>query len=85
MIRLVLNAAILVSILFFPWWFTVIVGIILVFLQKNFYEIIVWAIFYDVLYGISSINIWGFTFFFTVGVLFLFYGAGFLKSKTRFS
>ncbi len=85
MVRIILNVAVLVSILFFPWFVTVIIGIIAVFLQKNFYEIIAWAIFYDLLYGVSGIHIWGFAFFFTAGALFLFYGAEFFKSKTRFS
>ncbi|MBI2108651.1 MAG: hypothetical protein HYT93_00515 [Parcubacteria group bacterium] len=83
--RLGLNSILLVSILFLPWWATIIIGIALVLVQKNFYEIIAWAIFYDLLYNVSGIDIWGFTFFFTLGALILFYSAEFLKSKTRFS
>ena len=63
---------------------TVLIGIASVFAQKNFYEIIAWGIFYDLLYGTASISIFGFTYFFTAIALALLYGAEFLKSKTRF-
>ncbi len=36
------------------WWLTLAVGILFLFLFKNYYEIIIWGILFDVLYGGSS-------------------------------
>lgn len=84
MLRIVLNIALLFSILFFPWLATIFLSIVAVSAQRNFYEIVGWGIFYDLLYGIASISILGFNFFFTIGALILLYAAEFLKAKTRF-
>ncbi len=82
--RIMWNGALLLAILFFPWWVVVLVGIVAISMQKKFYEIIGWAIFYDALYGSSRITVEGFRFFFTVGSLALLFIVEFLKSKTRF-
>jgi len=82
--RIIISILLFLSILFFPWWLTVIIGAVAVFVQRNFYEIVGWGIFYDLLYSTASVSILGFSFFFTVGALIFLFGAEFLKSKTRF-
>lgn len=81
--RILINIIVFFSILFFPWWVAVFTGVVAVLLQRNFYEIMAWGVFYDLLYGTASIHILGFSFFFTAGAFILFYGAEFLKTRTR--
>ena len=81
--RILLNGGLFVSILFFPWWITIFIGFIVVFLQKRFYEIIGLGMLCDLLYGTRSASLFGFNFFFTVGALALLYGAEYVKEKTR--
>ncbi len=52
--RIVLNIIALVSLLFFPWWATLLVGIVGTIFLDYFYELVVLGILLDVLYGIPS-------------------------------
>ena len=83
-IRLVLYGVLLFSILCFPWWITVSLGVALVIFVKHFYEIVGWGIFFDLLYGTMAFHVFGFNFFFTLGALVLFFTAEHIKSKTIF-
>lgn len=53
--RVVLNIFLGISILFFPWWISLIIGLVLIMSCKA-YEIIVWGLLFDALYG-TSVNI----------------------------
>ncbi len=83
--RIFINFVLLVSVFFFPWWATVIISIGAVTMQKRMYEIVGWGLVYDTLYGVSTVTLFGFSFFFTVGAFLLLCMAEFIKSKTRFS
>ncbi|MSU55363.1 MAG: hypothetical protein EXS46_02365 [Candidatus Taylorbacteria bacterium] len=50
--RAVADILILLSVFIFPWWVTFIVATICLFIFKNFYEIFVFGILIDILYGI---------------------------------
>ena len=49
-LRIVMNVALAVSILFLPWWFTVLLAVAHIFMFQA-YEIIVWGFVADTLYG----------------------------------
>ncbi|MDE1874756.1 MAG: hypothetical protein KGI79_00735 [Patescibacteria group bacterium] len=49
--RLALNIALAVSLLFLPWWTGAIVALSACFLVPNFYEVIVYGILVDALYA----------------------------------
>ncbi|MDP3726201.1 MAG: hypothetical protein Q8R36_03310 [bacterium] len=82
--RIILNIALLFSILFFPWFVTVVAALLCVFIQKKFYEVVGWGLLYDVLYGTTSVGNFGFNFFFMLGSLMFLFGAEYIKRKTRF-
>ena len=48
-----ISAAIvlLFAIAWFSWWIIIIVAIVFLFYFKNYYEIIIWGIFFDTLYS----------------------------------
>ena len=48
-----ISAAIvmLFAIAWFSWWIIIIVAIVFLFYFKNYYEIIIWGIVFDTLYG----------------------------------
>ena len=83
MVRFFLNSLVLVSILFFPWWVSIVVGVFGIVVQKKFYEIIFWALFYDLLYSVGSVSIFGFSFFFTVGAIAVLFIVENIKERTR--
>ncbi len=64
-IRLILNIALFISILFFPWYLTIILGLALVALY-NSYEVLAWGFFADTLYATTLPALYGFQFIFTV-------------------
>ena len=49
-LRIVMNVALAASILFLPWWFTVLLAVAHIFMFQA-YEIIVWGFVADTLYG----------------------------------
>lgn len=68
------------SLLFLPWWFTVIVAIGFLFMF-NAYEILFWGLFGDFLYSAQVVNFFNTEFIFTIIFLLLFIGAYFLKKR----
>lgn len=57
--RLLLNIMLLISVLFFTWWISVLVGLLLLF-RRNAFEVVFWGFLMDVLYGVSLPAFWGF-------------------------
>ena len=49
-LRILMNVALLASILFLPWWFTVLLAMVHIFMFQA-YEIIAWGFVLDTLYG----------------------------------
>lgn len=82
-LRIFLNIFILTSILFFPWWITL--GIVLILLAiYNAYEVIVWGVFADALYSIPLVEFFNIQFIFTITFVLLLVISSFLKKKVIF-
>lgn len=81
-IRIILNISLLISILFLPWWVSILLGILILFLYK-FYEIIIWGIFADSLYA-SIDGFFGIQFIFTLTFTFLFLISILMKKRIIF-
>ncbi len=54
------------------WWLTWIVAIALLFYFPIYYEIILWGVIYDALYGIALPEFWNIRFIFTIFSIILF-------------
>ncbi|PIT96563.1 hypothetical protein COT82_02565 [Candidatus Campbellbacteria bacterium CG10_big_fil_rev_8_21_14_0_10_35_52] len=79
-LRIIFNVLIFGSVLFFPWWFTIIIAIF--FLSVfNAYEVLFWGLFADMLYGVSTPNFFGIQFIFTIIFTLFFICARILKKK----
>lgn len=63
--RIVISLLFLFSVFIIPWWLVIVVGLVLVFYCKNFYEFIVAGLILDSLYG-GIITIEQFEFVFTL-------------------
>lgn len=59
--RIAFNIAIVVSLLFLPWWLTALVALCAVSLVGKFYEAILYGILFDALYG-AEIGFYGFSY-----------------------
>jgi hypothetical protein len=71
------------SLLFLPWWFTVIAAIAFL-AYFNAYEILFWGLFGDFLYSASVTEFFNFQFIFVSLFTLLFIGAYFLKKRLIF-
>ena len=70
--RLITNIALLISVLFLPWWISVGMSLIGLFIFNRFYEAIVFMFAIDLLYGAPGNNYWSFQFLLTsIAVLVL--------------
>ena len=64
-LRIVMNIALAGSILFLPWWFTVLLATVHIFMFQA-YEIIVWGFVADTLYGAPVALYYNIEFLFTL-------------------
>ncbi|MBP9855782.1 MAG: hypothetical protein KBC48_00530 [Candidatus Pacebacteria bacterium] len=56
--RLLLGVVLLISLFFGPWWLTVIIGLFGLIYFKNYYEVAVVALLFDLIYGSASASPW---------------------------
>lgn len=71
----------LISILFGYWQITWILAIILLFLIQSYYEIILWGIIYDALYGMALPGFWNIKYIFTISSIVLFVVSVLIKKR----
>jgi hypothetical protein len=65
--RIALDVALLLCILFLPWWVSALVAIAGLLYLRNFSELVVLSLFYDVLYG-PVVHAYTGTYFFVTSV-----------------
>ena len=82
--RLIANVILFASLLFLPWWITIVIALIAVFVYNVFYELILWGVVGDLLYGAGVASFYALTSFLSTGALVLFLTAQYLKEKIRF-
>lgn len=81
--RIVFNILMFLSVLFLPWWVTVIVA--MVFLSKfKAYEIIFWGVFVDILYSASVPSFLNIEYLFTITFIVLLIISHYLKRRLMF-
>lgn len=68
------------SLLFLPWWITVIVAIAFLFFF-NAYEVLLWGLLGDFLYSTQIPDFFNIEFLFTIIFFLFFVGAFFLKKR----
>jgi hypothetical protein len=59
-------------IIWLPWWVTWLVAILLLFFFPLYFEIILWGVIYDAVYGIKLAGFWGIDYIFTLVCIVLF-------------
>ena len=77
--RIFAAIALFAFIIYGPWWLIWCCAIALLFYFKSYYEIILWGVIYDALYGITSIDMWYSRYTFTIFSIILFVIVFFLK------
>jgi hypothetical protein len=82
--RTIFDVALLVTILFLPWWCFIFFALIGGLVFKNYFEVIIAGFCMDALYGTEAVAFHGFRLFFTLATLVLFFSLDALKSKIRF-
>ena len=81
--RLVLNICMGISILFFPWWVSLGLGLALLVMCKA-YEVIAWGFLFDALYGAPLHSYYGIQYLGTLLFFALFIVSIFAKKKIIF-
>lgn len=64
-LRIIMNIALALSILFFPWWVTGLLAVLMIFMFQAF-EIILWGFIADTLYGAPVAAYYNTEFLFTL-------------------
>lgn len=82
-LRIAFNVLMFASVLFLPWWVTVIVAVVFLF-KFTAYEIMLWGVFADVLYSASVPSFYNIEFLFTIGAIVIFVLAYFIKRRLMF-
>ncbi len=81
--RAIADIFIVFSILYAPWWVTVIAGVLFAFYFNNYYELIAAGVLVDILYGNNSTSLIRAPFVFSVGSVVFYFLIQFLKTKMR--
>jgi hypothetical protein len=81
LIRVVTAILMFCFIMWGYWWLTWCFAIGLLFYFPKYYEIIVWGIIYDALYGMSLPEYWNIRYIFTISSIALFVIAFFLRKR----
>lgn len=81
--RILLNALLFFSILFLPWWFSILFALVLLFGFEAI-EVLGWGLLIDILYGTPLTLFFNFTFIFTLLFLTLFLVTTHLKQRLIF-
>ena len=84
MLRLAANLILFISIVFFPWWITLLFAGVFFFKFSLMYEVIGWAFFMDVLYGTRLSFFFNVTLLASSGALVLFMITEMLKTRIRY-
>jgi hypothetical protein len=60
------------SIIWAPWWLTWGLAIVFLFIFPSYYEILLWGVAYDSLYGLPLPQFWNFPYIFSLSSAILF-------------
>ena len=74
------NIAVIASVLFLPWWVGAVIAVAACFFVNNFYEIIIYGIIADSLYG-SKFGLYGFSYIASLYSAIIFIIIAALKKK----
>lgn len=81
--RIVLNFILAASILFLPWWVSVLTGVLMLFLFEA-YEIVVWGFVADQLYSVPNALFFNIEFLFTITFALLLFSISKFKKYVIF-
>lgn len=82
--RIIIDVILLVSVFVFPWWLSFFGAVVLMLFFEKFIELIAVGFILDSLYGFPHGGFFGFQYFLTTVMIFLFFIFRFLKSKMIF-
>jgi hypothetical protein len=83
-LRILLSLFLLISILFFPFWVSLIIGIFGIIYFKFFWEAIILFFISDLIFGVKENRFLGITIFSTLLIAIIITIAEFTKKKIRF-
>jgi len=81
--RIILDIILLLSVLFLPWWITIILALALVFYFKLYYEFIIAAVLTDMLYGVPKAWLFDLAIMYTTFSIVLFILVQWIKTRLR--
>lgn len=79
--RIIIDFVLFLGIFLFPLWLNLLLGLICLFVFRNFYELIVFSLFADIIYGGNAGYILGIPFLLTIISLVSYTTVFFLKQR----
>jgi len=83
--RISCDTVLFASVLFAPWWLTLLLTLTFLMLFQNFFEAFIAGLIIDALYGASSLNLYGFHLFYSAIFFTMWVLATIARSKMRLS
>ena len=80
-IRIILSLIILGAVFYTPWWFVALLAFVGAFLYPPYYEIFIFGILVDILYGASAFQLGGV--YGIIGAVAIFFTASYVKRAVR--
>ena len=81
--RIGIGIAFCVISLILPWWLFLLIGILMVFIYRNFYELFFMALFLDLIYSEPSGKFLGFRFALTILASIILFTMTILKNRLK--
>lgn len=81
--RIFAGIGMFASVLFFPWWVTLLMGTGFFFIFESYYELLISALLIDILYGVPLALLGGFTAVHTVGTALIYIPLYLIRKRVR--
>lgn len=81
--RIFADIGMFASVLFLPWWVTLLLGIGFFFVFESYYELLISAFLIDILYGVPLALFGGFTAVHTVGTALIYVPLYLIRKRVR--
>jgi len=83
MVRIFLNILAFLGLFFFPWWLSILLWLLGVFLFKHYFEIFVFALMMDFVHGIPVESFGGFSYFYSALALVFYILISYFRTIAR--
>ncbi len=83
-LRIIVDIVLFISIFTAPWWLTIALAIVSLFIIHGFYEVLIIAVLLDGFHGVPGVSFFGYNLFFTTVISVAFVLTTLIKPRLNF-